>query len=278
MLLAIPARTSPAGSPSPPTIKFLSLWRATFSMLFKESACLILLAAPVVMAGQRPPVPFTPVMPVGRHNPPAQASRVEPPATSVRPVVRPVRSFPLPVGRPVSPAPVQQLTATNAIPTAALVQRPDPPLIVPAAPPAPSADPAGALAVAFTQGKLTIAAENVGLGRLLKLIGSKTGAEIECAPEIASEPVVARLGPGIPSEVLTALLTSPRIDFIVMGSDDQGLVQRVVVRRRASFGREPMASAPPVQPQAVNVAPEQSGSRETLQQEPEKQGQQSAQQ
>jgi hypothetical protein len=251
-------------------------------MLFKKTACLILLGAPVVMAGQKPPVPLSPVMPVGQHNPQAKAPGprlIAPPATSVRPVARPVRSFPvrgLPIRPMTAPAPVvQQMARTSTPPAIAPVQRPDPPLIVPAAPPAPNADPAGVVAVAFTQGKLTIAADNANLGKILNLIGSKTGAEIECAPEIANEPVVARLGPGTPSEVLTALLTSPRIDFIVMGSDEQGLVQRVVVRRRASFGREPLASAPSTQPQALNVAAEQPGSRESL---PKKQPQPSAQQ
>ncbi|MGH9569021.1 MAG: hypothetical protein ACRD4F_05250, partial [Candidatus Angelobacter sp.] len=88
---------------------------------------------------------------------------------------------------------------------------------------------------------LTVAADDAKLGKVLSLIGDKTGANIEIAPEVAGEPVAARLGPGSPSEILTALLSSPSLDFIIIGSDEQGMIQRLVVRKRASFGREPVA-------------------------------------
>ena len=280
-LFAVPAQRSHAGSPSPATMSLSALGKRRLSMFFKKTASLMLLATPVVLAGQKPPATPNPVairpslaIP---HNPLPRGTGARffvPPSTGVRPNARPVRTVAgrvLPVRQPTSPTGAeQQIARTSMTPAGAPAQRLDPPLIVPAAPPAPNADPAGMAAVEFEQGKLTIAANNADLGRVLKLIGNKTGAEIEFAPEIASEPVVARLGPGWPSEVLTALLTSPRIDFIVMGSDEEGQVRRVVVRKRASFGREPMAAAP-TQPQTQEKALEQPGPRELGQQEQEKQ-------
>lgn len=136
----------------------------------------------------------------------------------------------------------------------------------------------GPVAVEFRQGQLTVAADDANLGKVLSLIGEKTGANIEIAPEVASEPVAARLGPGAPSEILTVLLSSPSLDFIIIGSDAQGMVQRLVVRKRASFGREPVAkrqvqSEPPqqvVQPHETseeNPLQTQEGAQEQPQQE-----------
>ena len=81
------------------------------------------------------------------------------------------------------------------------------------------------------------------MGKLLHMLGSKVGASIEVAPEVAREPVVARLGPGAPNQILSELLDSPHLEYIVMGSDEDGqALQRIVVRKRASFGREPLAA------------------------------------
>jgi hypothetical protein len=91
--------------------------------------------------------------------------------------------------------------------------------------------------VNYIQGRLTILAENAPLGSVLKQVAAKTGANVDLAPELQSEPVIASLGPGSVQEVLTRLLDSPRIDYIIMGSGDEpGGLQRVIVRQRRSFG------------------------------------------
>jgi hypothetical protein len=93
-------------------------------------------------------------------------------------------------------------------------------------------------AVDYASGKLTVVADNVSLGALLKLIATKTGAQVDVAPELQNEPVVARLGPESVREVLSRLLDSPRVDYIVFGTGDEpGSLQRIVVRRRNSFGQ-----------------------------------------
>ena len=84
---------------------------------------------------------------------------------------------------------------------------------------------------------------------LLKLISAKTGATIDVAPELQNEPVVAQIGPKPIQEVMSVLLDSPKIDYIIMGSGaaDGGL-QRILVRTRQSFGRTEFAGGRPFQP------------------------------
>ena len=111
----------------------------------------------------------------------------------------------------------------------------------------------GAAAVDYAHGQLTVVSQNAPLGLVLKLIAAKTGAVVDLAPDLQNEPVVAQLGPGPVREVLTALLDSPRVDYIVMGTgDDPGSLQRIVVRTRHSFGRVAMADVRP-QPRPVEA-------------------------
>jgi hypothetical protein len=145
---------------------------------------------------------------------------------------------PLSAISPVTPQPARvPQTLVPATPVAAAVP-PMQPVTVPPMPVAPPANKQEAIKVEFHQGLLTVAAENAELGKVLHLIGTKTGAEVEVAPELSNEPVVAHLGPGSPNEILSLMLNSPRIDFIIMGSDEEGVVRRLLVRRKASFGTD----------------------------------------
>jgi hypothetical protein len=105
-------------------------------------------------------------------------------------------------------------------------------------------------AVDYTSGQLTVISDRASLGQVLKLIAGKTGAVIDVASEVQQEPVVAKLGPSPVRDVLTALLDSPRIDYIVFGTGDEpGSLQRIVVRRRQSFGNSGMGVMRAAQPQ-----------------------------
>jgi hypothetical protein len=107
----------------------------------------------------------------------------------------------------------------------------------------------GAAAVDFAHGQLTIVSQNAPLGVVLKLVAAKTGAVIDLAPELQNEPVIAQLGPGSGREVLTGLLDSPRIDYIIMEKGDEGgNLQRIVVRTRQAFARVAMAAIQRPQP------------------------------
>jgi hypothetical protein len=124
------------------------------------------------------------------------------------------------------------------------------PAVTPAAPSAPT------VAVNYAQGQLTVVSQSASLGAVLKLISAKTGAVIDLAPELQNEPVIAQIGPSAVREVMTALLDSPKIDYIIMGSGNaSGGLEQVLVRTRQSFGRNGIAMNGPVQ-SAPAEAPE----------------------
>lgn len=152
-----------------------------------------------------------------------------------QPVMRPVTAFqPSPTASPVV-APL----AANFAPA---------PVSAPATmAPAPTPEPTAM--VHYAQGQLTVTSQNASLGTVLKLISAKTGATIDLAPELQNEPVAAQIGPSAVKDVMSALLDSPKIDYIIMGSGaaDGGL-QRILVRRRQSFGRTEFAASQPFQP------------------------------
>ena len=121
---------------------------------------------------------------------------------------------------------------------------------------APQPNPVAA-AVDYSHGQLTVVSQNASLGAVLKLVAAKTGAVIDLAPELQNEPVVAQLGPAPVREVLTGLLDSPRIGYIIMGKgDDPANLQRILVRSRQSFGRVAVASVHPVQPKPAQTEEE----------------------
>jgi hypothetical protein len=179
----------------------------------------------------------------------AQSSAAQP--ASTRPAT--VKSA-LPVPSKVL-APTRQPAAAIAVPVMAA---PQPSAIPPAiiTPPAPNSAGQDLAAVDFSHGELTVVAQHATLGLVLKLVGARTGAVIDLAPELQNEPVVAQLGPGPAHEVLTALLDSPRVDYIVLapGGDPNG-VQRIVVRTRQAFARVGMAPIQPSQPRPSEAEP-----------------------
>jgi len=109
--------------------------------------------------------------------------------------------------------------------------------------------------VNYTQGQLTVVSQNASLGTVLKLISAKTGAVIDLAPELQNEPVIAQIGPSAVREVMTALLDSPKIDYIIMGSGNaSGGIERILVRTRQSFGRNVIPMSRPPQPAPAEAA------------------------
>ncbi len=163
---------------------------------------------------------------------------------AINPAAGPVRQLPPTTGTatasPTQPAPAPQ-TVVNSLPMQGQPSLPASLMVTPTT----SIAHNGTTAVNYAQGKLSILAENAPLGSVLKLVASKTGAVVDLAPELQSEPVIASLGPAPVQDVLTRLLDSPKIDYIILGTGDEpGSLQRVVVRRRKSFGQMAMAPQP----------------------------------
>src|SRR5438270_2385160 len=188
---------------------------------------------------------------------PADAGQPGAANTAAHPAATRPASAPV-ISRPAMPAPALPAASGSAppirIPQPGLVQ----PVILTSAPaPALSTNDSRA-AVDYVSGQLTVVADNAPLGSVLKLIAGKTGAVVDLAPELQNEPVIARLGPDSVHEVLTRLLDSPRIDYIVFGTGDEpGSLHRIVVRTRSSFGRVAMAAVRPPKPQTAAAEEEE---------------------
>lgn len=182
----------------------------------------------------------------------AQPRVFVPPATRVPVVTMQRRIVP-------GPRPELQRIPTPVSPVVSLKARPEPELVIPAAAPV-TAHGSGDMAVDFRNGQLSVVADDAELGKVLHQVGEKTGASVEVAPEVTGERVIAHLGPGPAAEIVATLLNSPRIDFIMMGSNDQNSISRLIVRRKASFAKElPQltAAAPPAtQPEASATEPQ----------------------
>jgi hypothetical protein len=165
-------------------------------------------------------------------------------AQSAMPVLRPTP--PIPTSSVMAPPAVSPIAAATSVPGADAQP-------VAISPPSPEAT----AVVHYAQGQLTLISKNASLGTVLKLISAKTGAVIDLAPELQSEPVIAQIGPGPVREVLTGLLDSPRIDYIIMGTGDvSGRPERIVVRTRQSFARTALTSGRASRPQPHDVEAE----------------------
>lgn len=166
----------------------------------------------------------------------------------------PASSAPLAPQSLVRPTPSVQASPVTP-PTLAATSVP-----APAAQPVvnPTPSPEATATVHYAQGQLTVISKNASLGTVLKLIAAKTGAIIDLAPELQNEPVIAQMGPSAVREVLTGLLDSPKIDYIIMGTSDTpgSSLERIVVRTRQSFARTAMVAGRPSQPRSEDVEAE----------------------
>jgi len=108
--------------------------------------------------------------------------------------------------------------------------------------------PDGAATVNYVRGQLTVVSHNAPLELVLKLVASKTGATVGLAPELQNEPVIAQIGPGSVHDVVTRLLDSPKIDYILLGKgDDPDNLSRIVVQSRRAQRPGTQAYRPPPQ-------------------------------
>lgn len=108
---------------------------------------------------------------------------------------------------------------------------PEPALpVTPALPPTLAQSPPTPPQVNYSNGQLTIVAQNATLSQVLRSVGSLTGASVEMPSGASGERVVGQLGPGQPRDVLNALLNGTKFNYIILGvTGDPGAVQKVIL-------------------------------------------------
>ncbi len=120
-----------------------------------------------------------------------------------------------------------------------------PPPVVPVAPPAPVVPH-----VAYSNGKLTITAENVPLSDVLSEISRKTGAAIDIPGGTASERVFVNIGPSSVRDALVSLLNGTRFNYVMLGSENTADKLQKIVLTPADQTSEVAQNSPSVQSQA----------------------------
>jgi hypothetical protein len=130
---------------------------------------------------------------------------------------------------------------------------------LPGASPAVSAQPASSVPkVTYVNGQLTIRAQDVSLGDVLRAVSVKTGAVIEFPVDRAQEHLFANAGPGPVREVLATLLNGSRFNYVMLASPaNPGILQRMILT--SSDEPASTSSAQPVQaaaqPSAIPAPP-----------------------
>jgi hypothetical protein len=132
-------------------------------------------------------------------------------------------------------------------PVTAPVPEPAPPPQPTVAPSLFEQPPAPATVTAHTN-ELTVKADNSSLTQILHQVSSATGMRLDGLG--GDERVFGSFGPGVPREVLTALLNGTSYNVVMVGDLPNGAPRQLLLSRRASGGTspQPAASANPNQP------------------------------
>ena len=98
-------------------------------------------------------------------------------------------------------------------------------------PPPMDQQPAVPPSVSYNSGKVTVVASNSDLYETVKAVTAASGIRlVRNGAASVNERIIVQIGPAIPREVLLALLTGSRYDFVMMGADgDADKVDRIVL-------------------------------------------------
>jgi hypothetical protein len=134
-----------------------------------------------------------------------------------------------------TPHPVAPGMRTTPARTAPPASQPGNATVVATAPPAnssaaPAPNPAIAPTVIFRDGLLTVQTTNSSLSSVVMAIRNKTGIEFEGVEGGSSEHVALSLGPAPEGDVLSAIFSGSKYDFVAIDRPDApGIVQKVIV-------------------------------------------------
>ena len=136
-----------------------------------------------------------------------------------------------------------------------VVPEPPAPPAPPPPPPTPEQMPSVPPQVHYSQGQLTIVAENSTLADILRDVRKQTGAVVEIPPN-ATERVVVHLGPGPARDVLATLLNGSHFNYVMLGSAAHpDSVDKIILTSKTG-------AAPPTAPPPTAVTPVAQGSDE----------------
>jgi len=122
---------------------------------------------------------------------------------------------------------------------------PTPPPALPAPPPTLQEMPAVPPKVRYSNGLLTIVAENSTLGDILRAVRTQTGAAVEIPPN-ATERVVTHLGPGPTRDVLVSLLHGSRFNYVMLGSPTHPeMLDRIILTSKSGGAADAGSAAMP---------------------------------
>jgi hypothetical protein len=125
-----------------------------------------------------------------------------------------------------------------------------PPSQAPAPSPTLEQSPPTPPQVTYYNGQLGIIAQNATLSQVLRSVQSLTGASVEMPASASSERVVGQLGPGLPRDVLNALLNGTKFNYIILGvNGNPGAVQKVILTTAKPASTVNTAQNNAVQPQ-----------------------------
>jgi len=163
----------------------------------------------------------------------------------------------MPVQRPNPPAALAQQSPqqspnnaqppNGAQPQGTMAVQPAQPVVQPPAQPSPIGPPVAPV-VTYRDGLLSVQAMNSNLSSVVTAIRNKTGIEFEGAEGI-SERVAIALGPAPEGDVLAAIFSGSRYDFLAVGRpDNPDIVQKVILtvkNKPGAAGAEAQAQQQP---------------------------------
>ena len=133
-------------------------------------------------------------------------------------------------------------------PPGTMAGQPAQPVVQPPAQPSPAGPPVAPV-VTYRDGLLSVQAMNSNLSSVVTAIKNKTGIEFEGAEGI-SERVAIAMGPAPEGDVLAAIFSGSRYDFLAVGRpDNPDIVQKVIITVKNKPGAPGEAQAqqqPPV--------------------------------
>ena len=121
------------------------------------------------------------------------------------------------------------------------------------APEEPPLPPPPVIEVHLQNGLMSLTAERTNLAAVLAEIRKQTGADVSIPAGAEQEQVVAKLGPAPTRDVVAALLNGSRYNFVLVGSDNDSSLRRLILTPKGSgmvIPATPAAYTPPPGPPA----------------------------